>query len=146
MDQASLILENAKDPHVVLALILLATWFAGVLIHHIGRTVLLRVTAHMPIVNHTLRYIARSAGYAIPLLLIQVVLRAAPDDLRGVPAMQHISAVLFIVAMTWVLINVVRGIGDPDKRTDFCSTDHSRARACRKCRRPIKRKPPWATP
>lgn len=112
MNQTIQLLEIAKDPHVILALTLLAAWFIGVLIHRIGRKILLRFTAAMPIVNHTLAYIDRSAGYAIPLLLIQIVLRAAPDDLSGVPAMQHISAVLFIVAMTWVMTNVVRGIGD----------------------------------
>lgn len=132
MDQASQFLENAKDPHVVLAMILLVAWFCGVLIHHLGRTVLLRLTAHMPIVHHTLGYIDRSAGYAIPLLLIQVVLRASPDDLRGVPAMQHISAVLFIVAMTWVLINVARGIGDAiDLRHPIDVADNLTARTIR---------------
>lgn len=104
-------LENAKDPHVVLGLFLLLAWFAGLLVHHVGRTVLMRLTAHMPTVSHTLRFIDRSAAYAIPLLLVQIVLRASPEDLRGVPAMQHISAVLFILSVTWLLINAARGVG-----------------------------------
>jgi small-conductance mechanosensitive channel len=112
MDYASQLLENAKDPHVVLGLILLAAWFAGVLIHHLGRTVLMRLTAHLVTLNHTLRFIDRSAGYVIPLLLVQVVARGAPEDLRGVIALQHVSAVLLILAMTWLLISAVRGVGD----------------------------------
>ena len=112
MDLASQLLEGAKDPHIVLALTLLLAWFAGILIHHLGRTVLMRLTVHLPTLHHTLGYIDRCAAYAVPLLLAQVVLRAAPDDLRGVVALQHLSAVLFILAMTWLLINAARGVGD----------------------------------
>jgi len=104
-------LENAKDPHVVLGLILLLAWCAGILVHHIGRTVLMRLTAQMATLSHTLKFIDRSAAYAIPLLLVQIVLRAAPEDLRGVPALQHVSAVLFILSVTWLLINAARGVG-----------------------------------
>lgn len=112
MDHVSQLLEGARDPHVVLLLSLLLAWFAGVLIHHIGRSVLLRLSVHLSILHHVLGYIDRCAGYAIPLLLVQMVLRAAPDDLRGVMPLQHLSAVLFILAMTWLLINAARGVGD----------------------------------
>lgn len=132
MDQAAQFLESAKDPHVVLFLTLLLAWFAGVLIHHVGRTVLLRLTAHLPTLHHVLGYIDRSAGYAIPLLLVQIVLRAAPDDLRGVVPLQHLSAVLFILAMTWLLINAARGVGDAiELRNPIDVADNLAARTIR---------------
>lgn len=112
MDTAAVLLENARDPHVVLALAVLLAWFAGVLIHHLGRTVLMRLTVHLPLLHHTLVYINRSASYALPLLLVQIVVRAAPEDLRGVPTLQHLSAVLFILALTWLLISAARGLAD----------------------------------
>ncbi|HTH95434.1 MAG TPA: mechanosensitive ion channel domain-containing protein [Rhodocyclaceae bacterium] len=112
MDQVSLLLENARDPYVVLILGLLLAGFAGVLIHRIGRPILMRLTMFLPVVHHTLEYIDRSTAFALPLLLMQVVLGTAPDDLRGVSALQHLSAVLFILAMTWLLINAARGVGD----------------------------------
>ncbi|HEY1182292.1 MAG TPA: mechanosensitive ion channel domain-containing protein [Rhodocyclaceae bacterium] len=132
MDQAAQLLESAKDPHVVLLLTLLLAWFAGVLIHHLGRTVLLRLTAHLPTLHHVLGYIDRCAGYAIPLLLMQIVLRAAPDDLRGVVPLQHLSAVLFILAMTWLLINAARGVGDAiELRNPIDVADNLAARTIR---------------
>jgi small-conductance mechanosensitive channel len=132
MDQAAQLLESAKDPHVVLLLTLLLAWFAGVLIHHLGRTVLLRLTAHLPTLHHVLGYIDRCAGYAIPLLLVQIVLRSAPDDLRGVVPLQHLSAVLFILTMTWLLINAARGVGDAiELRNPIDVADNLAARTIR---------------
>ncbi|HWV17712.1 MAG TPA: mechanosensitive ion channel domain-containing protein [Rhodocyclaceae bacterium] len=112
MDWAGVLLENARNPHVVLALAALLAWFVGILIHRIGRTLLLRLTVPLPLLHHTLAYIDRSASYVVPLLLVQIVFRAAPEDLRGVPMLQHLSAVLFILAVTWLLISAARGLAD----------------------------------
>ncbi|MDE2600487.1 MAG: mechanosensitive ion channel [Rhodocyclaceae bacterium] len=92
----------------------------------------MRLTVHLPTVHHTLGYIDRSAAYAVPLLLVQAVLRAAPDDLRGVVPLQHLSAVLFILAMTWLLVNAARGVGDAiELRHPIDVADNLAARAIR---------------
>lgn len=112
MDWAGVLLENARNPHVVLALAALLAWFVGILVHRIGRTLLLRLTIPLPLLHHTLAYIDRAASYVLPLLLVQIVFRAAPDELRGVPMLQHLSAVLFILAVTWLMISAARGLAE----------------------------------
>lgn len=132
MDWAGVLLENARNPHVVLALAALLAWFVGILVHRIGRTLLLRLTLPLPLLHHTLAHIDRAASYVLPLLLVQIVFRAAPDDLRGVPMLQHLSAVLFILAVTWLMISAARGLAEAvDARHPIDVADNLAARTIR---------------
>ena len=112
MDWAGVLLESARNPYVVLALAALLAWFVGILVHRIGRTLLLRLTIPLPLLHQTLASIDRAASYVLPLLLVQIALRAAPEELRGVSTLQHLSAVLFILAVTWLMIRAARGLAD----------------------------------
>ncbi|MDQ8023363.1 MAG: mechanosensitive ion channel [Moraxellaceae bacterium] len=102
--------ELIANPYVALVIALLVAAVVGTLIHRSGRIVLARLSAPVPIAQTVLQKMSVPAGYALPLLLMQLVLRGAPDDLRGIDPLRHVCAVLLIIAITWLLLRVVSGL------------------------------------
>lgn len=105
-------LENASDPDVVLALVLVLAVALGLVVHWFGRAILLRLSRSVPRLHTVFRSIDRSARYVLALFFIQLVLRAAPDDLRGIEPLRHIASVLLILVLTWLMVRAVRGFAE----------------------------------
>lgn len=112
MELAAQLLENAKDPHILLAILLLAAACIAWLVQRIGRPIALRLTAHLDIPNTVLRRIDGSSIWVLSLFLMQIVVRAAPDDLRGIEGLRHLASVLLIVAITLMLVRAVQGVAE----------------------------------
>lgn len=112
MNQTSLLLENAKDPHVMLAIMLVFASVVAAIIQRVGRPILLRFTAHLTTLNSVLHKIDGSVSYVLPLFLMQVVVRAAPDELRGIEGLRQLFAVLLILAITILMVRAVQGVAD----------------------------------
>ena len=112
MELAAQLLENAKDPHILLAILLLAAACIAWLVQRIGRPIVLRLTAHLDIPNRVLRRIDGAVSWVLPLFLMQIVVRAAPDDLRGIEGLRHGASVLLIVAITLMLARAVQGVAE----------------------------------
>jgi len=55
---------------------------------------------------------AAPARVALPLLALQFVIAAAPDDLRFRALVAHILAILLIAALTWLVLRVIGAIGE----------------------------------
>ena len=110
MDLTSQLLENAKDPHILLAVMLVVASIAALIVQAIGRPLLLRLTLAMPVMQAVLKQIDAAASYVLPLFFMQLVVRAAPDDLRGIEPLRHLASILLILALTWLLLRAVRGV------------------------------------
>jgi len=96
-------------------------WFAVVIellialpvvaiIHHIGTSILLRVTATLPYSRKLVQYGHRAGGVVVFLLAAQVILRHAPDSLPGIDFIRHLTTLLLISALTWLGLRCVRAI------------------------------------
>lgn len=106
------LLDTVEHAYLWLALALVIAWLAGALIRRFGRVLVMRLSRPLPMLNTVLGSIDRSAGLVLPLLLVQVVVRAAPDDLRGISPLQHGFSIALIAALIWMMISAVRGVGD----------------------------------
>ncbi|VTU25312.1 putative mechanosensitive channel protein [Variovorax sp. PBL-H6] len=104
-------------------LLLAHPWFApclaaliavplALLVHRIGGMVLLRLTRYAPIVHAMLLNVQGPARFVLPLIALQMVWQAAPDDLTFINGVRHVNGLLFIAATTWLAIRAVNGIAD----------------------------------
>ena len=112
MEFAIQLLENTKDPHILLAIFLVAAACIAWLIQRIGRPIVLRLTEHLDIANAVLRRIDGAVSYVLPLFLMQIVVRAAPDALSGIEGLRHLASVLLVVAITLMLVRAVQGVAE----------------------------------
>ena len=112
MDYANQLLENTKDPHMLLVFLLVLSGLVGFIVQRIGRAILFRLARPLPRLYSVLRNIDRSASYVLPLLIMQLVLRAAPDDLHGITSLRHFAAIALILALTWLMSRSVRGLAE----------------------------------
>ncbi|KWT87268.1 MULTISPECIES: mechanosensitive ion channel domain-containing protein [unclassified Variovorax] len=84
----------------------------ALLVHRIGGMVLLRLTRHAPVVHALLLNIQGPARIVLPLIALQMVWQAAPEDLAFINNVRHVNGLLFIAAATWLAIRAVNGIAD----------------------------------
>lgn len=54
----------------------------------------------------------RPAAWFLPLLVLNVVVQNAPDDLRGIGSLRQMLTVAVIGVATWLLVRIVSGLGD----------------------------------
>ncbi|MBF6987398.1 MULTISPECIES: mechanosensitive ion channel family protein [Cupriavidus] len=77
--------------------------------HRLGGLVLLRITRATPVL-HAIAIKSRAPAKAVlPLLALQAVWQAAPDDLRWIDNVRHLNGLLMIIAMTWLAARVIAG-------------------------------------
>lgn len=92
------------------------TWTAAaiavilaLIVHRIGGLLLLRITGFAPVL-HAIVIKARAPAKAVlPLLALQTVWQAAPDDLPWVGNVRHLNGLLMIVATTWLVARIIAG-------------------------------------
>lgn len=104
------------NPAIILAHPWFNTWtaaliavIAALVVHRIGGIVLLRLSRAAPVL-HTIVIKARAPAKAVlPLLALQTVWQAAPDDLRWIDGVRHLNGLLMIVATTWLVARLIAG-------------------------------------
>lgn len=80
--------------------------------HRIGTRILHRVTEPFPFWRHLVWY-GHQAGRAIVfLVLLQVILRNAPDTLPGISVVRHLGALSLTAAITWFGVRCVAAVAD----------------------------------
>lgn len=84
----------------------------GLLVHRVGRFLVLRVTRFSVVLDSMARSIDRPAQFVLPLVGLQVVWHAASEELVLVEAVRHVNAVLLIAAVTWLGLRAVRGVAN----------------------------------
>ena len=86
--------------------------FLALLVHRVASLVLQRVTRHTPVLHALLVNIKGPAQALLPLIALQAVWQAAPDNLRFIAGVRHLNGLLLIAMATWVLVRAVNGFAD----------------------------------
>ena len=77
-----------------------------------GAAVIRRAVARSPSASLVTQASRKPASYVLPLLALQFVLRAAPDDLSGIGLARQFTTIVLIGALTWLVVRVVQSSGD----------------------------------
>jgi small-conductance mechanosensitive channel len=88
---------------------LIATLVA-LIVHRVGGLVLLRGTQFSVVAHTVVQRCQRAAQFALPLLALQMVWQAAPDDLRFINSVRHFNGLALIAAATWLVISAINGV------------------------------------
>ncbi len=77
--------------------------------HRIARMLLLRLTRSAPALHAMVDKVRPAAAWLLPLIALQMVWQAAPDDLQFIARIRHLTGVALIVAATWVAVRAING-------------------------------------
>ena len=66
--------------------------------------------AHSPWATSLVSALERPAGAVLPLMALQAVWQAAPNDLRFIETVRHANGLLLIAALTWAVLALISGI------------------------------------
>jgi small-conductance mechanosensitive channel len=99
-------------PWVAILFEFLMAWLAVAIFHRVGTNLLERIAAPFPFSRRLVRYGHMAGAVVVFLLLSQVILRAAPDTLRGIDMLRHLNALGLITALTWLGVRCVKAIAD----------------------------------
>lgn len=97
-------------PLIGIVVQLALAFIAVLIIHHVGTRILLQLSAPMPITHRLVEYGHKAGAFAVFLLAAQVILRSASDQLPGITAARHLSALGLITALTWLSLRCVRAV------------------------------------
>jgi small-conductance mechanosensitive channel len=97
-------------PTVLLAALVAAV--VAIVLHTIVRAVLRRAVRGNVIVSCMLERTQRAAGLAWPLIAMQMVWAAAPNDLESIGMVRHLNGILVIAALTALAMGVIGGLAD----------------------------------
>jgi small-conductance mechanosensitive channel len=103
------ITDSPWFPSLVAALIAVAV---ALVVHRIGRSLLLRLLLFSPLLSRVARQCDAPMRGVLPLLALQAVWQGAPDDLAWIERVRHWNGVLLIAALTWLAIGALRGLAD----------------------------------
>jgi small-conductance mechanosensitive channel len=101
-----------ENPGTATAVAALLAVIAALVLHWIGRAVLLRAVREAPLLLAILEATERAAGAALPLAALQLVWTAAPDDLRYIEGARHFNGLLLIAALTWLILSLIAGVAN----------------------------------
>ncbi len=109
-------IENlfSKSSNPLLAFVVAAAiaLVLGYLVQWAGRVFMLRVGRHFSVTQSLLRSTVAPMQIVMPLIFLQVVLLATPDDWTFMPRVRHVTGVVFILAITWLVIRSIGGLAD----------------------------------
>ncbi|WP_085316848.1 mechanosensitive ion channel family protein [Derxia lacustris] len=101
-----------SDPWIATLVALAIALTLALIVFRLGDAVIRRAVARAPLAQSIARAARSPAAWALPLTAMELVLHSAPDQLDGIETVRHVSNVLFIAAVTWLLVRCVRGIAD----------------------------------
>ena len=84
----------------------------ALVVHRLGSMVLRRIARRSPIAHGTLVQISAPARLVLPLVALQAIWQAAPEDLHFISNVQHLNGLLLIGALTWLAVRAVNGFAD----------------------------------
>jgi len=106
------IFTKTSDPLLTFILAAAVALLVGYLVQWIGRLISMRVTRRFSVAQNLLRSTSGPMQLVMPLLFLQIVFLAAPDDWSFMPRARHSAGLIFIVAMTWLAIRSIAGLSD----------------------------------
>jgi small-conductance mechanosensitive channel len=102
------ILAHAPWLGTLLAAVIAA--LAALVVHHLGGAVLRRATRPALVLHHIVLACQQPAGFALPLMALQLIWQAAPDDLRFMASVRHVNALAMMASLTWLAMNGISGL------------------------------------
>ena len=97
-------------PWAASAVIACAVALAALVGHRIAWAVLGRLTRPSLVAKAVVAQCARAARVALPLLALQLVWQAAPDELRYINSVRHLNGLALIAAITWLACAAISGV------------------------------------
>ena len=97
-------------PVILLAALVAAV--VSIVLHTVVRAVLRRTVRGNVIVSSMLERTQRAAGFAWPLVAMQLVWAAAPNDLESIGTVRHLNGILVIAAFTVLAMGAIGGLAD----------------------------------
>ena len=79
-------------------------------VHRIGSAVLLRITQPAKVLHAIALAIRRPARLVLPLFGLQLLWQGSPEALPAIDTVRHLNGVLFIAAVTWLLMSAINGV------------------------------------
>jgi len=104
--------EKTSDPMLTLLVTATVAAIAGYCVQWIGRKILLRLTRRFSAAEKLVLSTAGPMQLVMPLLFLQFVWLATPDSWDFMPRIKHMTGLVFIAAMTWLIIRGIGGIAD----------------------------------
>lgn len=106
------IFARSSNPLLTFAISASVALLVGFIVQLAGRYILLRITKRFSIADSLVRSTTHPMQVVMPLLFLQLVLLAAPDDWTFMPRIRHVVGLIFIICMTWLAIRSIAGIAD----------------------------------
>lgn len=100
-------LDQERTPAVWTAIAALAAVLLVVLVMGLLRRVIDRLTSAWPLVGLVIKRTHKPTTVVIAVAALHAVLQAAPDTVPSIEGLRHANGVLWIVAITWLLLRWV---------------------------------------
>ena len=100
----------AGNPWLATALAGLVGVVLALVVHRLGGQLLRRAARHSVLLAEMVNACERPASAVLPLVALQAVWQAAPNDLRFIDSVRHVNGLLLIAALTWLVLALVSGI------------------------------------
>ncbi|WP_341522118.1 mechanosensitive ion channel family protein [Pseudomonas sp. G.S.17] len=84
----------------------------ALLIRWVAFTVLRRIANSFVLPQQLLHRAANPTVWLLPLLALQTVWTAAPDDLLMIATVRHVNGLLVIAGFTWLVLSCVNAVGE----------------------------------
>jgi len=103
------IFKMSSNP--IFALIFAAAFalIAGMLVQWVLMRLLLRLTRRFSYAENMVKSVAKPMQFLIPILFIQGVWLTAPEDWKWMGKVTHLTGLLFIAVMTWLVTRLIAG-------------------------------------
>jgi small-conductance mechanosensitive channel len=105
-------LPFALDSWGRIAIVAFAVVLAGLLLHALARPVVLRLSRWSTVLDHIVRRVDRPLRVLLPVAGLLILWQFVPDDVHGIPAIEHVTEVLAIASVTWAVSAAIRGLAD----------------------------------
>ncbi len=97
-------------PWVGMIVQILIAGLATLAIHAAGTVILRRLAGPLPYSRQLVEFGHRPGAVLIFLMLVQIILRNAPDALPRLELVRHVNAVALVAALTWLGVGAIRAI------------------------------------
>ena len=85
---------------------------ASMVVHRVGRPIALRASRFSVVLSCVVRRLDKPLQLVLPLVALNALWQAAPNDLTAIATVRHLTGVLTIAAFTWLAIAAIRGLAE----------------------------------
>lgn len=104
--------EKTSDPFLTLVIAALCVIAVGYVAQWLGRSILLRLTKRFSVIDSMVRSTVAPMQLLVPLLFLQILWLSTPDSWNFMVRVRHITGLLFIAALTWLVVRCISGVAD----------------------------------